>query len=635
MASSNGLQKTLDTICQAAVEVMTGLIDTRNMYIAMYDEPAAMIKFELVREDSPIKNPELYKPRPLGTRNGLTEWIIRNKQSLLIEKEFDAWAASRADVEVFKGVTKCWLGAPMIYQDKVIGVIGLQNFEREGVFDAQHKALLETIASQAAVAIENARLNEERERRLELERERAELERERAREQERVAEERRQRLVRLQEISERMAEASLSPDSVLELVAGAARELSHSDMASIYLFDSTLERFTRGVQTQPDGSVVEVAEDMLPSQGGFPAQIVRSQSAKFIEDVAHHPEATDFAKKRNISAFAGLPLSVGRVEGVRSVVGLLFVNLYNPHSFSTEQKEILLHLANQAAIAIDYASARKSAQAGEQLAALGTAAATLQHRLGNTINVILPAVLRLRFRLDNDPENKEILDAIERNALFATEVIRRMQTPLREEPFVETDFNALLRDAIKKCMAEKGRFPDALITTNLPDIQPSRPVLGKVTSRIKILADLGKDLPFSNAKIGQLTEVFRVLVENGIKAIYPRAGEPAKDGQVTIKSRLRGDRSRLSVEIVVTDTGKGMDNSTKERLFTQPVPRKEFGEGAGLGLWLSNIIVRSHEGSIELVSTTVGVGSTFKLVLPILSRTPAGPTAPGGAEGDK
>ena len=88
-----------------------------------------------------------------------------------------------------------------------------------------------------------------------------------------------------------------------------------------------------------------------------------------------------------------------------------------------------------------------------------------------------------------------------------------------------------------------------------------------------------------------------MLVENAVKAIYPRSGS------VMILSKFEDDRLRPCVEITVSNTGKGIDETTRPRLFQQPVPRKEFGEGAGLGLWLSNIIVRSHQGSIELQSS--------------------------------
>ncbi len=200
-----------------------------------------------------------------------------------------------------------------------------------------------------------------------------------------------------------------------------------------------------------------------------------------------------------------------------------------------------------------------------------------------------------------------------------------MQTPLRQEPFILTNINGLLRDAIQKCIQDTDRFPDILLTSNVPGLtRDDLDLAVPPQQQITITTDLDESLPETYASSGQMTEVFRVLVENAIKAIYPQSGS------VTILSKFEDDRLRPCVEITVSDTGKGIDEKTRSRLFHQPVPRKEFGQGAGLGLWLSNIIVRSHQGSIDLQSTELNKGSTFLVRLPILRQAPPSPTSQRG-----
>lgn len=162
------LKAELQEIYEKAAEAMSGLMDTRNMYIALYREDTGLIEFPLVYvegrrvpdeekvEDTP------YGPRSFGKRKGLTEWVIRHQQSLLIGRDFEAWVKAQEDIEAFPIGTKCWLGAPMMLRNKAIGVIGLQNFEREGVFDQNHCNLLEMIAGQAAIAVDNARILDRR-----------------------------------------------------------------------------------------------------------------------------------------------------------------------------------------------------------------------------------------------------------------------------------------------------------------------------------------------------------------------------------------------------------------------------------------------------------------------------------------
>jgi GAF domain-containing protein len=615
------LRETLQEIYAAALEAMSGLLDTRNMYIALYDEDSGLIEFPLAygpgqqgADDEEFEG-RPWDPRHLGERQGLTEWVIRHKKPLLIENDFEAWIEAHDEIEAFPMGTKCWLGAPMLLRDRVIGVIGLQNFEREGVFDRNHRDLLMTIASQAATAIENARLFSRA----------VQAERSEALQQKQIADERQYRLKILQEISGRMAEAGLDPDEVLALVAQAANDITRSDLTSIYRYDQETAHFTGGVLVRQRGRVEPVEPNNLPNPEGLAAKIAETQEPVFVDDAQKDRQATDFARRHGLKAFAALPLTfVGR-QGMQTTVAVLFVNFEQLHTFSEDEREILRHLANQAAVAIAYAGAQASALAKEQLAALGTAAATLQHRLGNTINVILPAVMRLRYRVGEEPTNIDILDTIERNALFATEVIRRMQAPLREEPFVRTNFNSLLREAIRTCLADNDRFPNVQLATNLTDLtgrqaSPSATPL----PLIAITVDLDDRLPETYARGGQLTEVFRVLVENAIKAIYPQAGS------VKIITKLESDRLRQYVRISVSDSGKGIDDKTRANLFKQPVPRKEFGQGAGLGLWLSNIIVRSHQGNVHLHWTKLNEGSTFLVNLPIFTNDPRLSTTQGG-----
>jgi signal transduction histidine kinase len=200
-------------------------------------------------------------------------------------------------------------------------------------------------------------------------------------------------------------------------------------------------------------------------------------------------------------------------------------------------------------------------------------------------------------------------------------------TPLRQEDYILTNHNSLISEAIEKCLLDQDRFPNIRLSTNLPHLVIAESVSGSESEpKISIIADL-EQLPTTYAASGQLAEVFRVLVENAIKAIYPNSG------MVKVVSKLENDPIRQFVEVTVSDTGKGIDEKTAARLFKQPVPRKEFGQGAGLGLWFSQIIVRSHQGSIELQSTKLNHGSTFRVRLPILSRpSPAGDDKQGGGE---
>ncbi|HEV3029175.1 MAG TPA: HAMP domain-containing sensor histidine kinase, partial [Planctomycetota bacterium] len=74
------------------------------------------------------------------------------------------------------------------------------------------------------------------------------------------------------------------------------------------------------------------------------------------------------------------------------------------------------------------------------------------------------------------------------------------------------------------------------------------------------------------------------------------------------------------IRISITDTGTGITEDTRRRLFTPFFTTKEQGKGVGLGLFISESIARGHGGRIDIASTP-GAGSTFTLCMP---RAPGG-----------
>jgi two-component system NtrC family sensor kinase len=83
--------------------------------------------------------------------------------------------------------------------------------------------------------------------------------------------------------------------------------------------------------------------------------------------------------------------------------------------------------------------------------------------------------------------------------------------------------------------------------------------------------------------------------------------------------RARGDATHVAVEIA--DTGIGMTPDIVKHVFEPFYTTKPVGVGTGLGLSVSYGIVKAHGGSIE-VSSTAGLGTTFRIALPL---TPASP----------
>lgn len=75
--------------------------------------------------------------------------------------------------------------------------------------------------------------------------------------------------------------------------------------------------------------------------------------------------------------------------------------------------------------------------------------------------------------------------------------------------------------------------------------------------------------------------------------------------------------SEKAVEIKVIDTGKGIDESVKDRLFQKFVTKSNKAKGTGLGLYLCKAIVEAHGGRIRGENNADGKGATFAFTLPV------------------
>src|SRR6185295_3381982 len=117
------------------------------------------------------------------------------------------------------------------------------------------------------------------------------------------------------------------------------------------------------------------------------------------------------------------------------------------------------------------------------------------------------------------------------------------------------------------------------------------------------------------------TQVLTNLVVNAIQAIGQRGTVEISASTVEqIPPRYVGGGAETWMAIAVRDTGRGMDETTRERIFEPFYTTKQVGEGTGLGLSVSWGIVREHGGWID-VQSELNKGSTFTVYLPMTRRT--------------
>ena len=164
-------------------------------------------------------------------------------------------------------------------------------------------------------------------------------------------------------------------------------------------------------------------------------------------------------------------------------------------------------------------------------------------------------------------------------------------------------------------------------------VESFAPVLRRIVGEMTTLElELGPGLPPVLADRGALEQVMVNLTLNARDAMPAQGRLQVATGQVAVPEASTTDREepvrpgRYGV-LTVSDTGSGMTAETLSHIFEPFFTTKAVGDGSGMGLSTVYGIVRQLGGDIQ-VTSEVGRGSSFRLLLPIAAEAPA---APGGS----
>jgi len=228
---------------------------------------------------------------------------------------------------------------------------------------------------------------------------------------------------------------------------------------------------------------------------------------------------------------------------------------------------------------------QKTLARSERLAIAGQLAAGLAHEIGTPLNSISGHVQLLARQGVGGAAGARRLEIIERQIDSIVRTVRQLlswtrQFDLRLE---QVDVRQLLEDSL---------------TLSSPALQHRK---------INVVRSWGRNCPRVWADPGYLQQVFLNLINNSMDAM-PTGG--------TLTTRTRFQASEKEVIIEVEDTGIGIAPDTLQRIFEPMFTTKKMGTGAGLGLAISDQIVRQHRGCIRAESE-VGRGTRFTIVLPV------------------
>ncbi|MBN3923539.1 ATP-binding protein [Nostoc sp. NMS4] len=330
------------------------------------------------------------------------------------------------------------------------------------------------------------------------------------------------------------------------------------------------------------------------------------------------------------------------------------------HSWSDDEVELILGLADQLAIAIDQAQLYNQSRAAtaaattqaeqlnqvlhnlketqaqliqtEKMSSLGQLVAGVAHEINNPVNFIYGNLTHVseytmgllelvelyqKSNVHSTPEIEAHIEAIDLDFMAddLPKILVSMKmgaNRIREIVLSLRNFSRLDEADMKPVNIHEGIDSTLLILQN-------RFKQTSANGGIKIVKEYG-DIPLVECYAGQLNQVFMNLIGNAIDALESYNSQrtldeiEAKPSQIVIRTELR-NLDRITIQI--TDNGPGMTEVVKQRLFDPFFTTKAAGKGTGLGLAISaQIVIEKHNGAIWCISEP-GQGAEFWVEIPI------------------
>jgi diguanylate cyclase (GGDEF)-like protein len=147
-------QLELSAVIETIYEQCRRVLPADAFYLALYDEQTQMVQIPLFYD-----NHIAYKISPFSIheRQSLTTWVIQHKHTVYMRDVLDPnETLSRLIVHMGGTPSRSFISTPLLFNDQVVGVLSVQSYQPNAYRNADVN-LLETIAAQAAIAIENAR----------------------------------------------------------------------------------------------------------------------------------------------------------------------------------------------------------------------------------------------------------------------------------------------------------------------------------------------------------------------------------------------------------------------------------------------------------------------------------------------
>lgn len=513
-------------------ENVNQLLRADTFFVGLYDDTRDELRVEYVVEEGWFLRPIQV---PLE-QAGLSGWVIRNQKALMLADLQENQELPAVPQHVTRPA-RSWLGVPLMLKERIIGLISAQSFQANA-FTTEDERFLVAVGQHVALALDNARLFGESERRT-------------------------RELTLLNEIS-RAISASLDLDDVMARAAHALSDQLGYRYVSIYQFEGEQLVCKATVNDRTDSSVWDISRGVI-------GRVARTGRSALVTNVA---QDTDYVSAHDdaVSEICVPIVRDGRVLGVVNVeearIGAL----------KEDDLALLTLLSEQLAIASSNASLYREALGRERFA-------TRLGQLGMTVT----STLDLIPLIDTLCRESLTLFAVDSAAIYIRETVRGVRDESRSATMHGSELTPVSdaggERAVLVCRAAAGAGRDALL-----DNQVDVDQLGNLVARTLRLARgfIAHDARGS----AQLSEQVRQLVQPESVLAVPIMKERDVIGVLVLFDRQDahrfGDPELARAAIVASQAGLAISNA---RLYLESQRRaKEQSSLYEIGLAVSSTL---------------------------------------------
>lgn len=543
MASTIDLEQLLGT----TIGLATKVIGARVGSIMLLDDTGK----ELHISNAIGIDPEVVKNTRLPLGESIAGYVAKHGEPLIVKDVEEDRRFRRTNRQRYE--TKSLICAPLLVKERLLGVINLNNKKRGGKFDERDLKLLVTFANQAAIAIDNAQLFDDRQRKI-------------------------QQLSFLYNIACQL-DSSKNIQELFGSIYRGLKEIINLDF--FYLL--TREKESREL-------TYSYGEDSNDDNFDFlkKAQISFDSESSTVEQDADIDEM-----KRRVYGFftEALPLPLSRekilvipVGAGENLRGLLCLGGYGNPSFSQESEHLLSIITSQA---VSFYERQEGINNVTKLATMGKMVAEISHDLKRPLTNLKGSLQILEKRNRDKSEVKEFCNIaqaeIDRMVQLTREILD-FSNP-KKYGLVSKDLSQLIEKAV------------ALLQRDFAE------------KKIKLERHYQPDLPEVLVYESEILETILNILLNALESV-------SVGGKIEIRLEKvdRADKGGSFSQISISDTGVGIPPENIDRIFERYFTTKEGG--TGLGLAVVERAMTAHGGFTE-VESQPGVGTAFRIHLPL------------------